>query len=127
MILIAHRLRSEASAARNLFQPTADGDVPQHFSDALKPRSDTDPSALNLCDPRLKDLDIGFWTGVEISNEHASHIISLYLQTDHPLLAPFDADAFVADLVAQREDYCSAILVNALLYWSCVRIPIFLT
>ncbi|TDZ65053.1 hypothetical protein CTRI78_v003792 [Colletotrichum trifolii] len=37
-------------------------------------------------DPRLKDLDIGFWTAVPVPNEEAVKIISLYLETDHAIL-----------------------------------------
>ncbi|KAK5990592.1 Nitrogen assimilation transcription factor nit-4-like protein [Cladobotryum mycophilum] len=72
-----------------------------------------------LCDSRLHDLDIQCWTNVPIDNGLASSIISLYLQTDHPLLGHFDPDLFVSDLVNRRDDYCSSLLVNSLLYWAC--------
>lgn len=73
-----------------------------------------------LCDPRLRDLDIEQWTNVELDNDSAAGCISLYLETDHPLLGPFDPDLFVSDLVSGRSEYCSSLLVNSLLYWACV-------
>ncbi|KAL6861931.1 N-terminal fungal transcription regulatory domain-containing protein [Trichoderma novae-zelandiae] len=82
----------------------------------------SDPTAghsQSLCDSRLSDLTISDWTDVSISNDYAAHAISLYLETDHPLLGFFEPKQFVSDLTTGRTDYCSRMLVNALLYWSC--------
>ncbi|KAI3573878.1 hypothetical protein IWW34DRAFT_129796 [Fusarium oxysporum f. sp. albedinis] len=43
-------------------------------------------STLRPCDERLEELNMSFWTSVSISNGMAAQIISLYLETDHPLL-----------------------------------------
>lgn len=67
-----------------------------------------------LCDPRLKHLEIGFWTSVPIGDVLASRAISLYLKTDHPLLELFEPNLFISDLVSHRNHFCSAVLVNAL-------------
>lgn len=76
---------------------------------------------MGLCDLRLKDLDIQRWTSVEVENELATRCISLYLETDHPLLGHFDPDLFVSSLVSgQQGEHCSPLLVNSLLYWACV-------
>lgn len=75
---------------------------------------------LPLCDSRLAQLDISNWTNVIISNEYAARTISLYLETDHPLLGFFEPNLFVASLTAGKTDYCSPMLVNALLYWASV-------
>ncbi|RBR26517.1 uncharacterized protein FIESC28_00703 [Fusarium coffeatum] len=74
---------------------------------------------LSLCDERLKKLNIEFWTSVPIPSDLAAKIISLYLETDHPLLGSFDPDLFLADLVDCRNNYCSEILVSAVMYWGC--------
>lgn len=77
--------------------------------------------ALALCDARLYELDIGAWTKVDISSDLAARCISLYLETDHPLLGHFDPDLFLSRLAGDDEgDYCSPLLVNALLFWACV-------
>lgn len=83
------------------------------------------PIASALCDSRLEGLDIQQWTSVAISGDLAARCISLYLETDHPLLCHFDSDLFVSDLTTGRTQYCSSLLVNALLYWACVSIPRF--
>ncbi len=72
------------------------------------------------CDPRLSRLRIGFWTRVAISNDLAAALISFYLENDHPIMGMFDADLFLDDLVEHRLTYCSAMLVTAVLYLSCV-------
>lgn len=76
---------------------------------------------VQYCDWRLGALRISYWTSVPVSDSFAASVISLYLVTDHPLVGTFDPDLFVADLVEQRQAFCSSVLVNALLYWGCVR------
>lgn len=73
-----------------------------------------------LCDERLNDLDISFWTNVQIPSDMAAKAISLYLETDHPLLGTFEPGQFIADLVYHRYGSCSSFLVNVMLYWACV-------
>ncbi|KAF4996042.1 hypothetical protein FGRMN_4742 [Fusarium graminum] len=75
--------------------------------------------ALRFCDERLAKLNIGHWSSVPIPSNLAAKIISLYLETDHPLLGPFDPTLFVDDLVHCRTRYCSELLVSALMYWGC--------
>ena len=79
-------------------------------------------SPRKLCDPRLRELNIRKWTNVDIDDEMAASCISLYLETDHPLLGHFDPELFVSHLVSGRTKYCSSLLVNALLYWACVSL-----
>ncbi|KAM4062178.1 fungal zn(2)-Cys(6) binuclear cluster domain-containing protein [Hirsutella rhossiliensis] len=74
-------------------------------------------SRSSYCDERLRDLDIAFWTNVPVTNEFAARVISLYLETDHPLLGTFDPDLFIGDLVARQTRHCSRLLANATLYW----------
>ena len=73
------------------------------------------------CDERLAMLDMSMWTTVPIANDLAAAAISLYLQTDHPLLGFFDADVFLEDFLAGRSRYCSTLLVSSLLFWALVR------
>ncbi len=76
----------------------------------------------SLCDERLGKIVISTWTKVPITNEFAARVISLYLETDHPLLGLFDADLFLDDLVSGQINFCSPLLVNALLCWACVSV-----
>lgn len=74
-------------------------------------------------DPRLKGLEISFWTDVEVTDIFATHAISSYLRSDHRIWELFDADPFLSDLVAQKSNFCSAFLVNCLLAFASVRHP----
>ncbi|KAI0840471.1 hypothetical protein F5Y06DRAFT_241282 [Hypoxylon sp. FL0890] len=70
-------------------------------------------------DDRLRDLKIGFWTDIAVTNKFAAQVISLYLRTDHPLLGLFDPYLFVADLIDQKSRFCSRFLVHSLMYLGC--------
>ena len=72
------------------------------------------------CDERLAILDMSMWTIIPIPNDLAAAAISLYLETDHPLLGFFDADVFLEDLLAGRSRYCSTLLVSSVLFWALV-------
>ncbi|KAL0932031.1 C6 transcription factor [Colletotrichum truncatum] len=70
-------------------------------------------------DPRLKDLDITYWTAVSIPSDVAAQVISLYLETDHAILGLFDPDLFIHDLIHFEHRFCSPLLVSALLSFAC--------
>ncbi|EWG35978.1 hypothetical protein FVEG_00157 [Fusarium verticillioides 7600] len=72
-----------------------------------------------LCDSRLEELDISYWTKVPISNETAATMISLFLETDQTIVGFFDADLFVESLVERNPHFCSTFLVSAILYVAC--------
>ena len=77
-------------------------------------------SKINYCDPRLEQLNVAFWTVVPVTNEQAARAISMYLETDHPILGVFDADLFIHGLVNCQVDYCSSFLVSSLLAFASV-------
>ncbi|KAG5917887.1 hypothetical protein E4U61_002233 [Claviceps capensis] len=83
------------------------------------PEKGTAIGDVTLCDPRLSKLNIRHWTSVDISDDLAAKCISLYLQTDHPLLGHFDPELFVSSLISKEHEYCSSLLINAMLYWAC--------
>ena len=87
-------------------------EIPSHKLDSA--------TGSSLCDERLGHIVISTWTKVPVTNEFAARAISLYLETDHPLLGLFDADLFLDDLVSGQINFCSPLLVNALLCWACV-------
>lgn len=105
--------QSEVSSLSKTSLASADQAVPGFL---FVQQADSRP----LCDPRLSSLDITHWTDVEIGNDLAAKCISLYLETDHPLLGHFHPDQFVEQLISGEQQHCSALLVNALLYWACV-------
>lgn len=91
-------------------------------SESTSAENEEGTAVRSLCDDQLAKLDISYWSNVPICNDVASHAISLYLETDHPLLGFFDPGSFVSDLIHGQTNYCSSILVNALLYWACVSV-----
>lgn len=86
---------------------------------STKPRGSQNSDA-ELCDRRLEDIKIIEWTKVPISNELGARLISFYLTVDHPILGLFDADLFVADLVALKTEFCCPLLLSAVLCFACV-------
>lgn len=74
-----------------------------------------------LCDERLHKLDISAWSNVPIPNEAAKRALSLHLETDHSIVALFDADLFLDDLVSGSTRFCSRLLVSSLYSWAFVR------
>ncbi|PPJ52275.1 hypothetical protein CBER1_10276 [Cercospora berteroae] len=78
-----------------------------------------------LCDARLRDLEISYWTTAPVPNDTAASIISLYLETMHPVLGTFDAELFLGDLLHHKLRFCSPFLVNAVLYFGCQAYTVF--
>jgi hypothetical protein len=115
-----------------LGQPSRDR-LPPSSSWAISPNSTVNPGsitelttdrsstiALDLRDVRLDNIEIRLWTDVVVSNRFAAEAISLYLEMNQPWWAFFDVDQFLEDLISGETQFCSRLLVNALLAWACV-------
>lgn len=89
---------------------STDGDLPENVAQ----------QAHCYFNPQLNGLSIAFWTAVPVTNQYAASVISLYLETDHPLLGLFDSQLFVGNLVDCRLEFCSPFLVSALLSFASV-------
>jgi hypothetical protein len=72
------------------------------------------------CDPRPSGLNIHVWVDVSVRNELEAGAISLYLETDHPFLGPFDVDLFVSSLINCDLKFCSSFLVCSFLAYATV-------
>lgn len=83
----------------------------------------TDSRARGLVDARLAHVNIRRWTNIHISNQLAAEAISLYLRVNQPWWSFFDTDLFINDLVSGQTDFCSQLLVNAVLAWATVSSP----
>ncbi|KAF4993424.1 hypothetical protein FGRMN_6512 [Fusarium graminum] len=88
-------------------------------SESLSTPSDATGDTVHPVDPRLEVLKILQWTSVPIPDLLAAQAISFYLVNEHPVLAFFDADLLIRDLVSGERRFCSPLLVSALLAWSC--------
>ncbi|KAF3022599.1 hypothetical protein E8E14_013659 [Neopestalotiopsis sp. 37M] len=109
-------------------------DNPEYDADSAIRRFRQPESQINLaedkaklCDERLSDLDISFWTTVPIPNSLAAKVISLYLVTDHPLLGTFEPRKFVADLQMysaiekEANDYAQQLSAEAVRLWTAEK------
>jgi hypothetical protein len=76
--------------------------------------------AYRYCDPRLRQLNLSYWSTVQIEDTYAAAILSLHLEEDHALLGLFDSNVFISDLVSQSQAYCSSFLVNSMFAYACV-------
>ncbi|KAL3601997.1 hypothetical protein FPOAC2_06291 [Fusarium poae] len=90
-------------------------------SESFSTPSDTtgDSSQQSYIDHRLEGLQIWQWTSVPIPETLAEQTISFYLSNEHPLIAFFDANLFIRDLVSGGGRFCTPVLVSSLLAWSC--------
>jgi hypothetical protein len=105
----------------NLTKPIADQRIESGPGTPQDEASSEDkPPGAPLCDARLSKINIAQWTSVPISNHVAAQAISLYLQTDHPLMGHFNPHLFLSGLLSQNPEHCTSLLVNALLFWACV-------
>ncbi|EWG41373.1 hypothetical protein FVEG_15285 [Fusarium verticillioides 7600] len=70
----------------------------------------------------IDPCQISHRTSVPISNQFAAEAIALYLNTNQPWWAYFDTDLFLYELANAETNFCSSILVNALLAWATVSL-----
>lgn len=93
------------------------------YNDPSSQLASDDKIESQLCDHRLLDLKIRYWTTVPIPNGLAADLISTFLLVELPVYGFFDPDLFIRDLVSQGDRFCSSLLVNALLFWASVCFP----
>lgn len=107
--LLPSKLPSTEIQASSLPEPPGHGE-------SLPSNPSPSPSSMpQYFDPRLAQLNVGFWTSVPMSNAYAAEAISAYLEIQHPVWGLFDAWLFVRDLVQLRFDFCSPFMLNSLL------------
>lgn len=73
-------------------------------------------------DRRFHDIVASRWTTVTENNTVIANLISLYISWDHATLRVLNEDYFLDELVSGGTDYCSPMLVNAMLCAASVRI-----
>ncbi|KAM0267911.1 hypothetical protein ACHAPA_005509 [Fusarium lateritium] len=94
----------------------------ENLSSTVDPRTitekGTDCRDTSPVGARLSHKSIRRWTRISISDQHAAKAISLYLKMNQPWWSFFDTDLFLDDFASGKTDFCSQLLVNALLAWS---------
>lgn len=60
------------------------------------------------------------WTRVTRDSTFVEHLLSLYFCWSHPYYVLFSKELFLDDMANGRSKYCSPLMVNALLAFSCL-------
>lgn len=78
--------------------------------------------AAEIVEPRIDSAKPSEWTVVPVSDEILRELLRAYFHYEYPLLTFFNKDHFLDDMVAKRQQFCSPLLVNAVLAAACVSL-----
>jgi hypothetical protein len=73
-----------------------------------------------MVDPRLNNIKAKRWTTITDDDELCNRLLQIYFLTVHTWYPAFQKDYFLEDMAAGRKQYCSSLLVNAVLASACV-------
>lgn len=76
----------------------------------------------NVIEPLIDSVRPSSWTSVSADDGLMQKLLGAHLLHQYPTFTAFHKDYFLEDMAAHREDFCSSLLVNAVLGLSCVRI-----
>lgn len=79
--------------------------------------------AAQVVEPLLDDAKISSWTSVSNDDVLMRDLLRVMFRCEYQFTAAFQKDLFLQDMVAGREDFCSSLLVNAVLAYACVCYP----
>lgn len=77
--------------------------------------------AAAVVEPRLSEVRLSYWTSVCDNDALMRDLLGTWLRCEYHFTAAFQKDLFLEDMAAQREDFCSPLLVNIVLGYACVR------
>ena len=77
--------------------------------------------AAQVIDPWLSDVKISSWTAVCDDDVLMRDLLGGFLRCEYHFTAAFQKDLFLEDMALQRKDFCSSLLVNITLGYSCVQ------
>lgn len=81
--------------------------------------------AAQIVDPRLNTVKAKRWTTIIDDDELLSKLLQIYFLTEYTWYPAFQKDCFLEDMAAGRKQYCSSLLVNAILASACVGTKLF--
>ncbi|KAI4948592.1 hypothetical protein J4E91_006018 [Alternaria rosae] len=82
-------------------------------------------SSAKLFDPLLEDAQPSQWTSVSSNDQLLRNILESYFVNQYPRQFFFVKNYFLEDMVSRRAEFCSPLLVNALLAKSCASSGLF--
>ena len=71
--------------------------------------------AAQLIDSRISKIRISHWTTITSDDQLAGSLLQTYLMYEHLTITAFKKDYFLDDMLAGRDQFCSPLLVNAVL------------
>lgn len=73
-----------------------------------------------MIDPLLANAKPSLWTAVCNDDVLMRDLLSVWFRCEHHFTSAFQKDYFLEDMTAKRSDFCSSLLVNIVLAYSCV-------
>ena len=96
------------------------GSIPEeHKSFYLKPFH-----AAQVVNPRLSDVRVSAWTAVCDDDMLLRDLLRVFFRCEYEFTAAFQKDYFLEDMASNKSEFCSSLLVNVVLAYSCVRLPV---
>ena len=77
--------------------------------------------AAQVVEPLLSDVRPSFWTAVYDDDVLMRDLLGVFFRCEYQFTMAFQKDYFLEDMAAKRHDFCSSLLVNIMLAYSCVR------
>lgn len=85
-----------------------------------KPQFSKPYAAVEVVDPRLDLIKPSEWTNVLTDDDLMRNMLRCYFRHEYQSLPFFHKDFFLDDMISGSLDFCSSLLVNALLAEACV-------
>lgn len=77
--------------------------------------------AAQVVEPKLFDAKLSLWTTVCDDDTLMRDLLQVFLRCEYQFTSAIQKDYFLEDMSAQKTDFCSSLLVNVVLAYSCVR------
>lgn len=91
-------------------------------SDHYKPQYVKPYLAAKIVDPRLDLVRPSLWTNVSADDALLRHLLGLYFLHEYHLFSCFHKDLFLDDMLSMSSQFCSELLVNAVLAQATVSL-----
>ncbi|CAG7565821.1 unnamed protein product [Fusarium equiseti] len=127
----AFRIPTRLQSLRNVYfqSPVYEATLMEHspehagtieLHDRFSPQYLRPYAAAELIDPRINLLKPSKWTNVLTDDALMRNMLRFYFRLEHQSLPFFHKDYFLDDMLSGSEDFCSPLLVNAVLAECCV-------
>ncbi|KAF5559337.1 nitrogen assimilation transcription factor nirA [Fusarium napiforme] len=73
-----------------------------------------------MVDPSLDQIKAANWTSIIKTNNSLRKLLQTYFLTEYTFFPAFQKDYFLQDMASGRKEYCSSLLVHAVLASACV-------